>query len=52
MNLGGETMRGRLGTSVCDEDLRALRANRVFGMDKRRIRPKNTVMDNSNSGLG
>jgi hypothetical protein len=30
--------------------LRAPRANRVFGTDKKRIRTKNTVMVKSNNG--
>jgi hypothetical protein len=33
-------------------DLRAARANRVFRADEKRIRTKNTVMDESNHGLG
>jgi len=32
--------------------LRAARANRVFGTDKKRIRAKNTVLDKSKDGLG
>jgi hypothetical protein len=32
--------------------LPALRANRAFGADEKRIRIKNTVMDKSKSGLG
>jgi len=32
--------------------LRAARANRVFWTDKKRIRPKNTVPDKGNAGLG
>jgi hypothetical protein len=32
--------------------LRALRANRVFGADEKRIRTKNTVMDKIKTGLG
>jgi hypothetical protein len=32
--------------------LRAPRANRDFGADKKRIRTKITVMDKSNNGLG
>ncbi|MEK7360598.1 MAG: hypothetical protein AAB133_00800 [Pseudomonadota bacterium] len=31
--------------------LRALRANRVFGADEKRIRTKNTVMDNPKDAL-
>jgi hypothetical protein len=34
------------------KDLRAARANRVFGTDEKRIRTKNTVMDKSKGGLG
>jgi hypothetical protein len=33
-------------------DLRAARANRDFGTDKKRIRTKITVMNKSNNGLG
>jgi hypothetical protein len=33
-------------------DLRATRANRVFGTDKKRIRTENTVMVESRDGLG
>jgi len=33
-------------------DLRAARANRVFGTDEKRIRTKNTVMDKNKYGLG
>jgi hypothetical protein len=32
--------------------LRALRANPVFGADEKRIRTKNTVMNESKGGLG
>jgi len=32
--------------------LRALRANRVFWTDKKRIRPENTVMDKNKAVLG
>jgi hypothetical protein len=32
--------------------LRALRANRVFCTDEKRIRTENTVMDKNNKGLG
>jgi hypothetical protein len=38
-----------MGTS---RSLRALRANRVFGTDEKRIRTKNTVMDKSKGGWG
>ncbi|MFH1043509.1 MAG: hypothetical protein V1796_00225 [Pseudomonadota bacterium] len=34
------------------EELRAARANRVFGTDEKHIRTENTVMDKSNHGLG
>jgi hypothetical protein len=33
-------------------DLRAARANRVFGTDEKRIRTKDTVMDKSKHDLG
>ncbi|HEY5291303.1 MAG TPA: hypothetical protein VIJ43_03205 [Burkholderiales bacterium] len=33
-------------------DLRAARANHVFGTDEKRIRTKNMVMDKNNYGLG
>jgi len=33
-------------------DLRATRANRVFGTDKKRIRAENTVMVKSKNGAG
>jgi len=34
------------------KDLRAARANRVLGTDKKRIRTKNTVLDKSKGGWG
>jgi len=34
------------------EELRAARANRVFGTDEKHIRTENTVLDKSNHGLG
>jgi len=37
---------------VIEQTLRAPRANRVFGTDKKRIRTKNTVMNKSNGALG
>jgi hypothetical protein len=52
MNSDGEAVYGVLSTLACDENLRAARANRAFGTDKRRIRTKSTVMDKSNNGLG
>jgi hypothetical protein len=42
---------GQKYRSMSPTDLRAARANRVFGTDKRRIRTKNTVMDKSNNGF-
>ena len=33
-------------------ELRAARANHVFGADEKRIRAKNMVMDKSNDSLG
>jgi hypothetical protein len=44
MNSNGEAIYGVLSAVARDENLRAARANRVFGTDKRRIRTKNTVM--------
>jgi hypothetical protein len=37
---------------VAERTLRALRANRDFGTDMKRIRTKITVMDKSNNGFG
>jgi hypothetical protein len=34
------------------ETLRAARANRVFGTDKKRIRTENTVLDKNKDNLG
>jgi len=45
-------MYGALRAIVCDENLRAARANRVFCTDEKRIRTENTVMDKNNNGLG
>jgi len=37
--------------NVAGRKLRALRANPVFGADEKRIRTKNTVMDNDRNIL-
>ncbi|TAK72957.1 MAG: hypothetical protein EPO19_00020 [Betaproteobacteria bacterium] len=41
-----------MSVNVAERPLRALRANRVFGADEKRIRTKNTVMNKTNSGSG
>jgi hypothetical protein len=52
MNLDNDAIYGVLSAAAWAKNLRAPRANPVFGTDEKRIRTKNRVMDKSNNGLG